>query len=256
MRTRSKFLVGAVIVLAGLAAAGIYFSRRVGPAVAAAIEAYGTNATGTKVRVGNVAVSLRQSRATVSGLVVGNPSGYTAPYALRIDETAVDLDVPSLARQAIELRDVTLQGATLNVEQRDASTNLTAILDRLEHGGAPAGAAGASPSGGEQTGEAQKLIIDRFELTGGRITLSSSLLDGPQTIELPQVVVKDVGRAEGGLTFDAAAAALLRPILVAARDAVRDRLGKAAGESAKKKLEGAARQGLEQLLKPEAGAQK
>ncbi len=251
MATRSKVLVGAVIVLAGLVAAGIYFSRRVGPAVAAAIETYGGRAAGTKVRVAGVDVSLRQSLATVSGLVIGNPPGYRAPYALRVDETAVDLDVPSLARQAIELRDVTLQGATLNVEQHDASTNVTQILDHLEHGGGADSAASAGP----QTASAQKLIIDRFELTGGRITLTSSLLNGPQTIELPQIVVKDVGRAQGGLTYDAAAAAILRPILTAARDAVRDRLGKAAGESAKKKLEGAARQRLKELTRSGGGSQ-
>lgn len=248
MRTSSKVLLGLSILAAVVIAAGIYVSRRLNPTVADLVESYGAEATGTRVRVGAVDVSLRDSRATLKGFVIDNPPGYSTPYLLRIDEIDVQLDVASLARPAIVLRDVALKGATLEAEQHGTSSNLTEVLDHVEHAG---GTTPAQPSAAAEPGT--KLIVDRFRLTDGRVRLTSDALSGPQSIDLADVTARDVGRAEGGLDLTATADALLRPILAAARDAVRGRLQKAAGDAAKSKLEDAARKRLEELTRPGAG---
>jgi hypothetical protein len=241
MAARSKLILGFVLVVAILAGVGVYFAGRLSPSLASALEAYGERATGTDVRVEAVDVSLPRARARVSGLVVGNPPGYDSEYSLRIDDIDVDVDAASLARNPLVLKDVTLRQAMLNAEQRGGSSNLTEILDHMDR-------AGGEPEGSEPS---RKVIIDRFRLLGGRITLTSDALSEPESLELPDVVVEDVGRAQGGLTFGEATDALLAPVLQAARTAVRERLSSAAGEAVKRKVEEAARERLRQLTEPQ-----
>jgi uncharacterized protein involved in outer membrane biogenesis len=239
MSTRGKILLAAVLAAALLVAAGVYVATRLRPAIAAAVEDYGERATGTDVRLGSVDVSLGDSRATLSDLVVGNPRGYTTAYALRIGEISVTIDAPSLARNMIVLHDVVLSDATLNAEQRDASSNLTEILDHMDR----AGESSSTESG-------PMIIIEHFRLAGGRIALTSDALSKAESIDLPEVLVNDIGKAEGGVTLGEATDAVLAPILTAARRAVRERLGDTAEEAAKRKLEDAARKRLRELTQP------
>jgi hypothetical protein len=240
MRGRTKTLTGVVVAVAVLVAAAAYVATRLRPAIAATIEQYGERATGTQVDIGSVAISLGDSRGTVSDLVVGNPPGYETEYALRIGAIDVVIDVPSLARDPIVLRDVTLTDATLNAEQHGLSSNLTEILDHVN--------GGASSGEPEPTADAgRKLVIDRFRLARGHIAVTSEALAKPESIDLGEVVVNDIGKAEGGVTFSEATERLLSPVLAAARDAVRERLGDAAAGAAKRKLEDAARKRLEEL---------
>jgi hypothetical protein len=232
-------LVGVVVAAAVLIAAAAYVATRLRPAIAAAVEEYGEQATGTPVDVGSVAVSLADSRATLADLAVGNPKGYMTDYALRIGEIEVVIDVPSLARDTIVLRDVTLKEATLNAEQHGTSSNLTEILDHMN--------SGADESAAD---EGQKLIVERFRLVGAHIAVTSDALSKPESVDLADIVVNDVGKAEGGVTFSEATEQLLKPILAAARAAVRDRLGSAVEDAAKRKLEDVARKRLEELSQP------
>ena len=55
-----------------------------------------------------------------------------------------------------------------------------------------------------------RIIIDRFRLTHGRITLTSDLLKHPEELaELADVSIDGIGRASGGVTYEQAAEAVL-----------------------------------------------
>ena len=95
--------------------------------------------------------------------------------------------------------------------------------------------------------EEGRITIDRFRLTNASVTLTSDLLDKPETIELKDIVVQGIGR-NGGATYDEATEAVLNPILAAARSAARDRLREVATDSARKELEKKASDKLKDLL--------
>jgi len=93
-----------------------------------------------------------------------------------------------------------------------------------------------------------RIIIDRFRLTHGHITLTSDLLKHPEELELADVSIDGIGRASGGVTYEQAAEAVLDPILRAARNAVEARLRKATEDATRDKAEGALRDRLEKSL--------
>ena len=215
------------IVLAGLTAVAIavaaglrYGTGRLDGAVASRIERYGSAVTGTDVNVGGVDLALTAGRADVATLTIDNPRGYDTDYAVRIGHASVELDIGSLASDVPVIQELTLEGALINAEQRDAASNLTDIQKHV----------GESPS--DSSREPGRIVIERFRLRNARVLLTSEYLSAPEELPLRDVVVENVGRTTGGATYAQAAEALLSPVLAEARAAAAERLRDVAADAA------------------------
>jgi len=236
-----KILLGLVAVIVLVAGAAVWFVMTKGnELVANAIETYGSSTTGTSVTVRGVELSLTQGRGDIKGLRINNPPSYTSPYFLEVDNITLVLDLSSLSGSAPVVKEVLVDGAHLNAEQLGQATNLTDLEKRVE--GQSTASKPATPK------DEGRIIIDRFRLTHGRVTLTSDHLKQPEDLQLADVAVDGVGRASGGVTYDQAAAAVLDPILRATRNAVEGRLRKAAEDAARDKAESSLSDKLEKSL--------
>jgi hypothetical protein len=226
-----RILLGliAVVVLVAACVAWLVMTKG-NDVVASAIETYGSATTGTKVQVGRVELALTQGRGDIKGLTIDNPSGYSSSYFLKIDDINLALDLGSLAGRVPVVKEVVVDAAHLNAEQHGQATNVTDIEDRITK---PT-ASKTPPAAAKDEG---RIIIDRFRLTHGRVTLTSDLLKHPEELELADVSVGGIGRTGGGVTYEQAAEAVLDPILRATRTAVEARLRKAAEDAARDKAE-------------------
>jgi hypothetical protein len=203
-------------------------STQLDTVVADAIESYGRATTGTDVSVGGVAIALTDTSGKIGNLTIDNPAGFETGYFLRVKDIDVALDLGSLPSAVPVVREVSVDGAHLNAEQRGDVTNLTEIQRHMT------AAEGANAT--SEPGDQGRVIIDRFRLTNARVTLTSELLSKPEDIELENVVVEGIGRSNGGATYDEATEAVLTPILAAARAAVQKRLGDAAADAAREEV--------------------
>ena len=68
----------AVVVIIGVGYGAYYLLSNLDSIVKSAIEQYGSEITGTRVRVGSVKITLTEGRGTIRGLRVGNPSGFSS----------------------------------------------------------------------------------------------------------------------------------------------------------------------------------
>jgi hypothetical protein len=241
MGKRILFGLIAVVVLAAAGVAWFYLTKG-NEIVASAIETYGSAATGTSVRVGSVELALTQGRGDIKGLTIDNPPGYSSSYFLKVDDLTLTLDLGSLAGRVPVVKEAAIEAGHLNVEQHGQTMNLTDIERRIT--GPAASKSTPQPAAKDQG----RIIVDRFRLTHGRITLTSDLLKHPEDLELADVSVDGIGRASGGVTYEQAAEAVLDPILRATRNAVESRLRKAAEDAAREKAESALRDRLQKSL--------
>ena len=232
----------AVTVLAAAAAAWLVMTKG-NQLVTSAIETYGSAATGTSVSVRGVELSLTRGRGDVKGLTIGNPPGYSSASFLEIDNITLVLDLRSLSGRVPVVKEVLVNAAHLNAEQHGQATNLTDLEHRVS-GPSTVSKSAATPAAKDQG----RIIIDRFRLTHGRVTLTSDLLKHPEELELADIAVDGIGRTLGGVTYEQAAEAILDPILRATRNAVEARLRKAAESSARDKAESAVNDKLKKLL--------
>jgi hypothetical protein len=198
-----------IAVLLALAGAGLwYFLQSLDHLVKAAIERYGPAIAGVAVTVDSVRLSARDGRGTLRGVEIGNPAGFTAPRALRLDEITVAVDPASLAADVVVIHDILVQAPQVTYEARGGTTNLEAIQRNIE---AAVQRTGEAKSGGKTAGGAgeRRYRIGRVTLRGARVTLRSPVPGtGDIEIALPDVEVRDLGAREGGVTAAQAARAV------------------------------------------------
>jgi hypothetical protein len=229
---RAVIVIAVLIVVGiGVAVALRYGSGRLDAVVASTVERYGSAVTGTDVDVDGVDLALTAGRADIAGLTIDNPRGYDTDYAVRIGTASVALDVGSLARDVPVVKELVLDGALINAEQRGTASNLTDIQKNA-----------TSSSGGEASGEPGRIVVERFRLRNARVLVTSEHLAKPEELPLEDVVVEHIGSETGGATYSEAAEAMLMPVIAAARDAAAERLRGAAGEA----VSDAARERLEE----------
>ncbi len=162
-----KLLLLAVLVLGGGA---LLASLAFGRVLASVIETAGTAALGVPVSVGLVTLAPWSGRGTVRRLVVGNPPGFTSPFAFKADAIEVVLRPASLLGDSIVVERVTVRAPTVRVEGDN--------LSRLK--------AKASSGGGD--GGGRSVRIKQLEVLDGSVGLPGGLY-----APLPDVRLQNVG---------------------------------------------------------------
>lgn len=230
-----KIILGSVTAVLLIGAVAVFLVvTRLDRFIQNQVEAYGSAATGTVVRLRGADVSLTESRGALRGVTIGNPGGFGTDYAIRIDDIELQVDLGSLRRDVLVINEVHAHGAHLNAEQRGQVTNLSEIRRHMDQ----------TRQQVVDPGEEGRIIIDRFRLTNARLTITFELLDRTEDLELGDVTVTGIGRGTGGATYEEASQAILRPILTTARAAVQERLR----DEASKELEEEARRRLRGLI--------
>ena len=212
-----------------------------------AIENYGTQYLGTRVSVGDVDLSLQESRATIRNFQVDNPEGFEGPYAVRLDEISVVLDVANLSSEMVAIQRVLIDGAAVAAVIRSKKdNNFQAIMDNLE--AATGGPSAEEPSSGE--GEL-KLVIDRFDFVNASAKASSPLLGKTVDVDMPDLHLTEIGRKGQAVTVGEATRQILKPITEAViQGSLKSGLGAdQLEEGVRDKLDDAIGSGLDKLKK-------
>src|SRR5262245_52319192 len=125
---RLKIVLAAIVIVVLVAVAGVLFlSTQVDDIVARTVVDYARATTGTAARLGSADVVLSAGRATLKDLTIDNPDGYETSYFLRIDDVETTLELGSLRTNVPIVKEVLVNGAHLNAEQRGDSINLADI---------------------------------------------------------------------------------------------------------------------------------
>jgi hypothetical protein len=244
-----KIGLGLVSVLAVVIGALLYINARLDHFILAAIEKNGSAATGTAVTVGSVDISLIPGRAVITNLVVGNPPGFSTPYALALGTITLQADLASLLgsglagggpiiidRISIDQPHIFYEvsggadGISLKSLNFGAGSNLGVLQKNAETNAKPTAA-----------GQERKEIINDLYVTNGMISVSASLLKGRQLTEkLPVIHLSGLGAASGGDTHsqvvDQVISAITRQSALAGAPSLVRALGSAATETLGNKL--------------------
>ena len=192
-------VIGVAIALLLLLVIGlfVYVGYNTNSIVKNAIETIGPQYLGAPVRVRAVDISLQDGRGTLTDLEIGNPPGYEGPYALRVGTVSVTLDVAHSNTGLVILKRVTIDGARAAAVAKSAKdTNFHALSSNVP-------ASNSSPI---------KLIVDQLDLTNTQAAVSSPLLSRAVEVNVPDVHLKEIGRASGGVGVGEVVDQVLAPI--------------------------------------------
>jgi hypothetical protein len=199
--------VGVVIVVVGVLIWQV--AANLDAIVAGVIEDVGTDVLNTQVSVSGVAIDLKNSRAGIGGLTIANPEGYTSKNLLEMEGVAVDLDINSLSQDVLVIKAIYIKNPKVDFEgDTGGGNNLQTLLDNMDSG---------ESSETETTDSAEepaKMIIDRFEFTGGLVKATTAMKPGEVIeVKLPAINMSGIGRAEGGVTADVVATEITNELI-------------------------------------------
>ncbi len=184
-----------VFLLAVLVAAALYWlTGNVDGMVKHAIERYGSEMTQAKVTVGAVKISASTGKGLITDLSIGNPVGFSTPHAFKVARLEVEIEPTSLAQDVVHIRRIAILAPDVIYEKGTSQTNLEAISKHI------ASASGSKKSASDKE-HGKKLIIDLLTIQNAQAEASAAFMNGKTVaIPLPNLTLKDIGRAKGGVT--------------------------------------------------------
>jgi len=204
----SAAIIVAVVIVLGLS--------NLGPIIKTAVNTKGPDMTRTQVALSDVEVGLFSAEATLKGLLLGNPKGFTSPQAMKVDTIHVNLDETSLTSDTIVIDSIEVVRPDITYERRGGTDNFQTILANVRQSigskASPEEPESTSGRGSAPEDKGKKLLIRNFIVKDGKVNLAMAFLGGkPIGASLPDIHLKDIGKEEGG----ASAAEALKQVLAA-----------------------------------------
>ncbi|MEY4386237.1 MAG: hypothetical protein RLY20_1520, partial [Verrucomicrobiota bacterium] len=121
-------IVVVVLLVVAVVAAGLFLDS----GIKKGVETFGPELTKVSIKLDSVKLSILSGSGSVKGLEVGNPTGYKAPIAIKLDNASLAISPGSLLSDKIVVKSIRIDGPVINVEGTPTKNNLTKILENVE----------------------------------------------------------------------------------------------------------------------------
>ena len=160
-------------------------------AIKHSVEQAGSLIVGTPIKCGHFSSSLA-GKVHIKDLTVGNPEGYHNPYAFKLGEVRVDLNVGTLFSEKIEVRDVYVEGVSVDYELKLGRSNLGEIQKNLERF-TPADKDNPDSANEGGSDNAQQAVIRHLKIENTALTFSNATLKTTMKMPLPGLELENLG---------------------------------------------------------------
>ena len=242
-----KLLLGLVgLLMLAIAGSLWWVYNSLDAQIASAIRRYGPEITGVPVSLSGAHVDLVDGRASLHGLVVGNPDGFKTKHALSLGEITMTLDIGSLTTDVIRIKALTLIKPEVMYEYASAGSNLDALQRNIERSLTQQR---GNKKKTQDSESGKKLVIEHLYIKNGTAGVSAEILNGDVlSVPIPDLHLQDIGKKSNGTTAGEAVRQILGPLVQQVGTAVASRGVKAAGKNIQKGVE-AATQTIKDLFK-------
>lgn len=225
-----KILIGVGVLIVVVAVGVFVLLGSLNDIVKAAVEKIGSDLTGTKVTLSDVNIEETSGKGVLRGFRVTNPDGFSKNDAFKFDEVSVTIDAASILSDPVVIKEIVVIGPEIVYEFGDNGTNLDRLNKNVQS---------KAGSGGGDSSEGPKFIIENLFLRDGKVAVQAPLLDEKISVPLPTIHLTDIGKEGRGATAGDIADQTMEAILAGASSAVSSAkidigaLTKSAGEAAK-----------------------
>lgn len=191
MRKRIALIAFLLLLLAAGGAAW-WLSRNLDDIAKGAIQKYGSAMTQASVTVGALQLSPQDGKGSIQDLRIGNPKGFQTAHALQVGRIDLAIDIATVTDKVVVVRQIAIESPDVIYEKGSSGlTNFDALMSHItQYIGKTDGSGGG-----------KKLIVQSLTIRGAKAHASAPQLFGKTvTVTLPDISLKDIGKAEGGVT--------------------------------------------------------
>lgn len=195
MKKLFKLLV-VLVVLVAIGVAGAFYY--VDTIAEKAIERGGEMALGVPTQLDEVNISLWGGEASLSGLTIANPHGFTETTFMGLGQGDAAVSIGSLMSDTVRLPRIRLSNIRINLEQRGKQNNIQPLLARAK---SMRGASSGTDSGSTAQGGGKKFIVEYFSLEDVQVQAALEMLGQTSSVNLalPKIELRNLGVKEQGL---------------------------------------------------------
>jgi hypothetical protein len=219
-----KFLLGAVALILLILIGGVaYLYLSLNTLVKKAVETVGPAITRTDVTLASANLSPLSGSGKLSGFVVGNPKGYSAPYALRLGSISLSVDKETLLKDPIVVNSIMIRDPQLALIGTPGGTNLQEIMRNIKsYGASKEKSATPSPSASPsaKNSDSKKFIVKSVVISGAKVdvVLGAFGQSVNQALTLPEIRLQNLGSDGKGLSASQISEQIFTPLINAAID--------------------------------------
>ena len=202
-------LIGLLVVIAVIAV--VVVANNLGGIIKSGINDHGASVVGVPVSVSDVTINFLAGTASISDLHVGNPEGFSQSNAFELKRIDVELDLMSLTQPVVIIKRIAIEGAQVFAEQVGTTTNLQVIKDKMASDAASESiVADSEPA--NTASSAPNIAIALFEFTEAKAVVKTQQF-GEDSVDVPNIVLQNIGTPEEGVTIKSAAQSLMQPLM-------------------------------------------
>ena len=163
------------------------------------IQHVGPVITGVPMEIQSFSLNPFQGTVTIKGFILGNPKGYSSPYAIKLEHLHLDLGMSTLFDKKLLIERIEVKGVELNYETSVLNNNIQEIqnnVNKLAGGNDKGGKADKSTEGAAS----KPLQIDYLELRDitAWVIVKGSKAQAP--LPVAPIVMTKLGTGENGVT--------------------------------------------------------
>lgn len=226
-----KILLGLIVVIL-LAVAGVawWLYKERDSLIADAIRTYGPQILGVSVKLGGVKTDVANQSAAIHGLVIGNPPGFQTSHALSLGAVSLKLDIASLTRDVILIREISIVNPDVTYEHKSGGSNLDVIQRNVERNiaekTAALGIGKDDQKGAKDKGPGKKFIIEHVYIKDAKADVSADILKGKAlSVPIADLHLTDIGKKTNGATAGEAAKQIVAAITANVTKAANSAIG-------------------------------
>ncbi|MDB4473779.1 AsmA family protein [Opitutaceae bacterium] len=190
---KSKLLVSVGVLAAVAVVAVVIVSKTLDSAVTKGVNTFAPQITGTTVTLESASISPLSGSGSLSGLVIGNPEGWSDNNLASLGHIHLDVAPMSLLGDTIVIEDMVIEAPEFRYETKLVASNVKDLLKNIEK----IAGAGSEDEAQEDSPE-QRIAIKRFILRNGKVSIGAG--DAAVTVPLPDLELNDLGSPDNGLT--------------------------------------------------------
>jgi len=192
MKSQVKKIVLVCLAVALFAAIGVFIALN--SLVHEGIETIGSDITRTDISLDSVRIQLLRGYAEMSGLIIGNPKGFSTPYALKCTTIAIDFEAPSVFGDTLIIKRIFIEGPEVMYETSLKGSNISVLSRTIDSYGRDNGSQEVSKKKQGST------VIERLLIKKGKIHIKAPpASNAGLTVALPEIEMKDIGREGQGM---------------------------------------------------------
>ncbi len=205
-----KWIIRVVVVLVVLIGAALWFGwSQLGSLVKLGIEKVTPPVVQAGVTVQQVKLSIFSGIGAIEGFEIGNPKGFTGPYAVRIGRVEVALNTKSVSTEKIVLQHIHINDPEINLEAGLGGTNLQHIANNAKsfasqqaaHSG-KGEASQAAPAADSKPAKPINFQVNELLITGAKLSASvAGVVPGAEAkLTLPEIRLTNIGSDGAGIS--------------------------------------------------------